>query len=712
MRLRRVAGTEETLLSYNNWVVRSNDGLAGSWHNIFANDRPIHIEIGCGRGKFIAALARENPEINFIAIEVQGEVIVDAVRRVRKDFPANLRFFWQNAGEIDAHFNENEVDRIYLNFSDPWPKKRHAKRRLTHTGFLNKYKNILVNNGNLIFKTDGLPLFDFSLNQLLLAGFSLENVDRNYAGGDPETEYESRFRKQGKPIYRVISINKKYEEDLSMKYTSTRNSDLQVNAAHAIRSGLAPDGGLFVPTSIPKFKCDWNELAEMDYNTLAQIILGTYLTDYDAERIEDIVAKSYNAENFAHEAVAPLVTLNDNTEILELWHGPTAAFKDMALQIMPRLLVEAVKILGGDQEVDILVATSGDTGKAALEGFKNVDGIKVICFYPHNGVSKVQELQMSTTNGNNTYVVAVKGNFDHCQTAVKNIFGDNEFAARLSADNKEFSSANSINWGRLLPQVVYYFWSYAQLIKKGKLSAGDKFNAVVPTGNFGNILAAYYAKEMGLPINKLICASNSNKVLADVLETGTYDRRRDFVKTTSPSMDILVSSNFERFYYAMSNGDSKLVGDAFRQLSSEGIFTVPADILAKWQGFMLGGYAPEAEVEATIKETFDATGYTLDPHTAVALRVYEDYKTATGDETITVIASTASPYKFPKAVLHAITGEDKTFASEQAMLEHLAEVSKTEIHRGLMNLEEKPVLHNTVVEVEEMPAIVGKLLEV
>lgn len=719
MRLRRVAGTKERLLHYDNLVVFRPAEQKGRWRQCFGNETPLCLEIGCGRGKFIVNSAKEFPEKNFIGLELREEMIMDSIDRLNGDYPANMKFIWENANLLPEVFAEGEVDTIYLNFSDPWPKKRHAKRRLTHINFLREYKKILNPDGELILKTDNRNLFDFSQHQLIEAGFRLYDVDYNYplrgAEGDVPTEYEMRFRRKGQPIHRLVAKIQKVSADTEvsvMKYVSTRGNIAPQTGAAAIRSGMVPGGGLFVPQEIPAFPYSWDELRAMDYQQLAEKVLALYLTDFAEADIKRIVKESYNEENFHDPSVAPLVGINDKMNILELWHGPTAAFKDMALQIMPRLLVHSVALEGGSREVDILVATSGDTGKAALEGFKNVDGIKIIVFYPHNGVSRAQYLQMATTDGNNTSVVAVKGNFDNCQTGVKEIFGDDDFNAKLAAKGKEFSSANSINWGRLLPQIIYYFWSYAQLLKQGKVQAGDKFNVVVPTGNFGNILAGYYAYEMGLPVNHFVCASNSNKVLADVLATGTYDSRRDFVKTTSPSMDILVSSNFERFFYAMSGGNGELIAKSFDALKNDGVYTVPAEVKAKWDKIISGGYAKEEDVKATIGRVFNENNYTLDPHTAVAVKVYEDYAAANHDEHPVVVVSTASPFKFGRAVLEAITGEAINIDSESEVLAKLAEVSGNEIHFALKDVESRPILHNTVVEVDEMPSIVAEILQV
>ena len=715
MRLRRVPGTKERLLGYAGVLVLQPETKRGLWAQEFGNAAPIQLEIGCGRGRFIVESARANPDINYIGLELREEMVMEAIERAGDNLPANLRFLWMKAELLPVVFAPGELSVIYLNFSDPWPKKRHAKRRLSHGDFLKIYQRILKSDGRLIMKTDNRPLFDFSLGQFKAWAWRLSEVDFAYplkgASGDIPTEYEMRFRRRGIPICRLVAKLPK-TEDFVMKYVSTRGNCEPMSGAAAIRSGMVPGGGLFVPESLPVFPCSWQELMEMDYGQLAEVILGLFLTDFKAEDISRIVKESYNQTNFRNEKIAPLVQLDEKMHILELWHGPTAAFKDMALQIMPRLLVQSVQYSGDSEEVDILVATSGDTGKAALEGFKNVPGIKIIVFYPHHGVSKAQYLQMATTDGNNTKVVAVKGNFDDCQTGVKQIFGDQAFAERMAAADKEFSSANSINWGRLLPQIIYYFWTYAQMLKAGSLQPGEKFNVCVPTGNFGNILAGYYAYEMGLPVNKFVCASNSNKVLTDVLSTGVYDRRREFVKTTSPSMDILVSSNFERFFYAMSGGNAGLVAAAFKDLSDKGIFEAPAAVKANWDRIMVGGYADEAAVQAEIKAVFEQHGYTLDPHTAVGARVYADYAASSGDEHPYVVVSTASPYKFGRAVLEAITGQAVDNDSESAVLAELSALTKTEIHYALVDVESRPILHDTVIEIAEMPETVAKILGV
>lgn len=499
-----------------------------------------------------------------------------------------------------------------------------------------------------------------------------------------------------------------------MKYISTRGNYNKVDSAEAIKLGMVPPGGLFVPEHIPVFSEDKiKSMVGKSYREVAREILGVYLTDYTPEEIQDCIDKAYNSANFASPDMAPLHKLDDKCYILELWHGPTAAFKDMALQIMPHFLSKAVTKVGSEREILILVATSGDTGKAALEGFKDVPGIKIMVFYPHGGVSRVQELQMTTTEGNNTYVVAVKGNFDDCQNAVKEIFGDKDFNSLLETKGYELSSANSINWGRLLPQIIYYFWAYVELVNKNAISYGDKVNFDVPTGNFGNILAAYYAYRMGLPINKLICASNENKVLTDFFNTGTYDRNREFIKTNSPSMDILISSNLERFLFELSGHDGVAISKWLDQLAKDGIFTVNNEIQAELSNILTAGFADQAQTLETIKEAFEKYEYTMDTHTAVGLKVYLDYVKETGDDTVTIIDSTASPYKFNNAVLEAIKGSEAISGkNEFEILDELSNVSNTEIHPGLRNLDTKPVRHDKVAEKEEIKKAITELLDI
>lgn len=741
MRLRNIPGSRDLLLANPQLVLRNDTAPKGSWRQYFAEKgsrgKKLCLEIGCGRGRFANTMARDFPELNIIGLEQYDSVLARALPADCSALPANLAFLWLNAAVLPSCFAPGELDRIYLNFSDPWPKARHAKRRLTHRNFLRQYAALLAPDGEICLKTDNRNLFAFSADSLLANNWRLSDIDWDYPlQGVPEdrpTEYEMRFRRLGQPIYRLTAgkavnnmnsnyinnddmdnedlLNEKNFEVKPMQYISTRGEVANQSSAAAIRQGLAADGGLYVPAEMPRFDYSWQELQAMSYQTLAAKILGLFLTDYQPERLQEIVAASYG-KNFASPEIAPLIKLDGGMHILELWQGPTAAFKDIALQILPRLLTEAVRLQGDNHEIAVLVATSGDTGKAALEGFKNVPGINVICFYPQGGVSRAQYLQMSTTDGDNTYVVAVEGNFDTCQSGVKQIFADSAMQQRLLAADKEFSSANSINWGRLCPQIVYYFWSYAELLRQGSLKPGDSFNVVVPTGNFGNILAAYYAKEMGLPVGRLVCASNSNKVLADVLTTGVYDRRRDFVKTSSPSMDILISSNFERFYYAMTDGDTAKVRAAYADLAENGCFTADAAAFAKWQTLMSGGFATEERVAATIKKYFTEQHYALDPHTAVAVAVYEDYLAQSGDGRPVVVASTASPFKFGRAVLQALGENTAAEEAETEILSRLSAVINQPVHQALRDLESRPVLHKQVTTAQEMPQVVCDLLQV
>lgn len=719
MRLRHIPGSKENLQQAAGQVLTAAEAPKGRWREFFAargkGAQKLCLEIGCGRGRFCNDLAAAYPDLAIIGLEVVDEVMLRALEHYQANPLPNLALLWQNAEQLAASFAEGELDRIYLNFSDPWPKKKHAKRRLTHDRFLAAYAGLLKPGGELWLKTDNRALFDFSADRLLACGWRLADICYDYpatgAAEDKQTEYEQRFRALGQPIYRLTAVrpeNKHFEVE-NMRYISTRGNAGRVSAAEAIRTGLAADGGLFVPEALPQFPYSWAELAAMSYQTLAEKVLGLFLTDYAPEKLAEIVKLAYG-DNFADSRIAPLRRLSGGLNILELWHGPTAAFKDMALQILPHLLTEAVRIVGTADEVAVLVATSGDTGKAALEGFKNVPGVKVICFYPEGGVSRAQYLQMATTDGDNTSVLAVKGNFDDCQTGVKRIFNDKKLAAEMAAAGKEFSSANSINWGRLCPQIVYYFWSYAELLRQSTVQPGEQFNVAVPTGNFGNILAAYYAREMGLPIKRLVCASNSNKVLADTLAGGVYDRRRDFVKTTSPSMDILISSNFERFYYAMCDGEAAAVREAYTALDKDGSFTAAASARANWDDVISGGFADEATVAATIRKYFAEQNYALDPHTAVAAAVYEAYAAESGDNTPAVIASTASPFKFGRAVLQALGEEAPADEAESVVLQRLANKIGQPIHHALADLEQRPILHKETVAADGMAAKVSELL--
>lgn len=495
-----------------------------------------------------------------------------------------------------------------------------------------------------------------------------------------------------------------------MNYQSTRDKGIKISSAEAIKRGISEDGGLFVPESVPNVTLEEiKSLSEMKYTDRAYTILSKFLTDYTSEEIKDCCTKAYSPAKFGSDDTAPVKKLSDTMHILELWHGPTCAFKDMALQILPHLLTKAVKKTGENNEIVILVATSGDTGKAALEGFKDVDGTRIQVYYPETGVSEIQKLQMITQEGNNVSVIAVKGNFDDAQTGVKKIFTDNEYKAELAQKGYSLSSANSINWGRLVPQIVYYFSAYADMVKNAEISAGDEINICVPTGNFGNILAAYYAKIMGLPVKKLICASNKNSVLTDFITTGTYDKNRDFYTTISPSMDIIISSNLERLLFIMSGCDDELISQYMKSLSENGVYTVSEDILAKIKSDFAAGCCDDEMTKATIKEIKDKYNYTADTHTAVAIKVYMDYVKATSDTTKTVIASTANPYKFNKSVLEAVAQVPDN-ADEFELLDILSKVSGLEIPDSLGGLKTKEIRFNTTCDKSMMKDEVSKFL--
>jgi len=495
-----------------------------------------------------------------------------------------------------------------------------------------------------------------------------------------------------------------------MFYKSTRDSSVNISSAEAIVQGISSDGGLFVPSEIPAITMDEiTKLGDMSYSERAAYIFAKYLTDFTEAEIKYCTENAYNNKNFATDNIAEISHLFDGTYILELWHGPTCAFKDMALQILPYLLTTSAKKIKIDKKIVILVATSGDTGKAALEGFADVEGTQIMVFYPEDGVSPMQKRQMTTQDGSNVSVCAIKGNFDDCQNGVKAIFTDSEIKAKLDSKSMMFSSANSINWGRLAPQIIYYISAYTTLVKDEEIKAGDKINIVVPTGNFGNILAAYYAKEMGVPINKLICASNSNKVLTDFINTGIYDRNREFFTTISPSMDILISSNLERLLYILCGQNDAQIREWFSSLSKTGRYEVSADVKSKLQAEFVGGYCDDDETKATIKEIFDKYSYTLDTHSAVAVKVYEDYRKTTGDTTKTVIASTASPYKFSASVLEAIENK-KSEVDEYEMIDKLNELSGYDVPASLAELKSKAVRFSDVITKEEQKSYVLKSL--
>ncbi|MBP2649653.1 MAG: threonine synthase [Firmicutes bacterium] len=494
-------------------------------------------------------------------------------------------------------------------------------------------------------------------------------------------------------------------------YISTRGGNSRFTAAAAIKTGLAPDGGLLVPQELPTLDNSFlNELTALNYHQRAAKILKLFLDDYSESEIDACLKAAYNNIKFNDAAVAPVVKLNDEASVLELWHGPTSAFKDMALQLLPQLLSLALKKTGETAKIVILVATSGDTGKAALEGFADVVQTQIVVFYPHHGVSKIQELQMVTQEGGNVAVAAVKGNFDDTQTGVKLIFNDQGYRAKLEQQGFKLSSANSINWGRLLPQIVYYFSAYADLINQGTIKPKQSVNFVVPTGNFGNILAGYYAKLMGLPINKLICAANNNNVLTEFLRTGIYNRQRDFYKTLSPSMDILISSNLERLLYLVT-GDSDKVASWMQELTEQGRYQVDAVSLKAIQQNFWSDWASDELTIETIKDVFDQYHYVMDPHTAVAWRVYTSYRQQTGDTTPTVVVSTASPFKFSESVLTAIAGKGSVNGkNEFDVLRELSRLTGWSIPVPLANLENKEIRHTTVGNKEDMPIIVKQAL--
>lgn len=496
-----------------------------------------------------------------------------------------------------------------------------------------------------------------------------------------------------------------------MLYTSTRDKSIKVESAVAIAHGISEEGGLFIPVEIPKIsKDDINELVGMDYIGRAKKILSLYLTDFSQDEIDYCVNGAYAKGKFSDEKIAPLHTLNDKAEILELWKGPTCAFKDMALQLLPYLLTVAAKKSAPDKKIVILVATSGDTGKAALEGFKDVPGTKILVFYPEDGVSPMQKLQMITQEGENVSVCAIEGNFDDAQNGVKAIFTDKEVAKKLDGMGMMFSSANSINWGRLVPQIVYYVSAYCDMLSKGKIKIGDEINVVVPTGNFGNILAAYYAKEMGVPIKKLICASNANDVLTEFLKTGVYNRVRDFYTTISPSMDILISSNLERLLFLLSSMDDNKVNTWMKELKESGKYIVDADVLSKIKAVFEAGCCDDEKTKATIAEVFEEKKYLCDTHTAVAVSVYEDYISQSKDDTPTVIASTANPFKFSASVLDAVRPGMTEGMNEFDMVLGLHVETGAECPPQLANLKDKTPRFTGCCKKEDMEKVVFEML--
>ena len=495
---------------------------------------------------------------------------------------------------------------------------------------------------------------------------------------------------------------------MEIRYKSTRNSGETVTASQAILKGLADDGGLFVPTEIPRLPLSMDELQNMSYQETAYVVMKEFLSDFTEEELRDCIRKAYD-DKFDTEEIAPLVKA-DGCYFLELFHGATIAFKDMALSILPHLLTTSARKNQVANEIVILTATSGDTGKAAMAGFADVKGTRIIVFYPKNGVSRVQEMQMVTQKGANVDVVAIHGNFDHAQSGVKAMFENRELAEELAAGGYQFSSANSINIGRLIPQVVYYVYACGKLLSHGEIQAGEKVNVVVPTGNFGNILAAYYAKQMGAPIGKLVCASNENKVLYDFFQTGVYDKKnREFALTMSPSMDILISSNLERLIYQISGCDEKKTGELMKELKTEGIYSITEDMRERLADFA-AGYATEEQTAGMIRRMYEKTGYVIDTHTAVAAYVCGEYRRETGDESKCLVASTASPYKFVKSVMTAID-ESNADADEFALLEELRKISKTELPAAVREILNAEVLHSLECDADQMEDTVRKILK-
>lgn len=513
------------------------------------------------------------------------------------------------------------------------------------------------------------------------------------------------IRHSGRPL----PDNKRRNNIMSLFYRSTRSADVKVTASQAILQGLADDGGLYVPETVPALDKSFEELAKMDYRQVAYEVMKLFFTDFTEEELKSCIDKAYDSK-FDTDEIAPLVKA-DGAYFLELFHGATIAFKDMALSILPHLLTTSAKKKNVKNDIVILTATSGDTGKAALAGFSDVEGTKIIVFYPKNGVSPIQEKQMLTQKGANTYVVGIHGNFDDAQTGVKNMFNDKELAAELDGAGFQFSSANSINIGRLVPQVVYYVYAYTRLLGNEEITKGEKINVVVPTGNFGNILAAYYAGKMGLPVNKFICASNENKVLFDFFTTGTYDRNREFVLTTSPSMDILISSNLERLIYKIAGDDAAANKNMMDSLSKEGKYTITDTMKAELADFY-GNYASEEETANVIKSIYEDTGYIIDTHTAVAADVYRKYRKATDDTTKAIIASTASPFKFTRSVMNAIDKAKYDSMSDFELVDELSRLANVKIPNAIEEIRTAPVLHDRICDKTEMKKTVKDILNI
>ena len=493
---------------------------------------------------------------------------------------------------------------------------------------------------------------------------------------------------------------------MEIRYKSTRNENETITASQAVLQGLAKDGGLFVPTAIPTLDVSLEDLSKMNYREVAYEVMKLFLTDYTEAELKHCINSAYDSK-FDVPEIAPIKEA-DGVYYLELFHGATIAFKDMALSILPHLLTTAAKKNNNQGEIVILTATSGDTGKAALAGFADVPGTRIIVFYPKNGVSRIQEKQMITQKGANTHVIGITGNFDDAQTGVKQMFGNAGLKERMAKAGFAFSSANSINIGRLVPQVVYYVYAYTRLLANGTLKNGERMNVTVPTGNFGNILAAYYAKLMGTPIGKLVCASNDNKVLFDFFTTGAYDRNREFILTTSPSMDILISSNLERLIYMIAGCDAKKTTELMNSLKETGRYEITPEMKEKLADFV-GGYATEDKTAETIGELYRKTGYVIDTHTAVAATVANEYRANTKDQTVMLVASTASPYKFTRSVMGAI---DKKYESwtDFDLVDELSRLAKVAVPNAIEEIRTAPVLHNTVCETEKMQAEVEKFL--
>ena len=493
---------------------------------------------------------------------------------------------------------------------------------------------------------------------------------------------------------------------MEVLYSSTRDGAKKVTASQAILKGLSDDGGLFVPDHIPKLELTMAELADKTYQEVAYEVMRLFLTDFTQDELRNCISRAYDSK-FDTEEIVPIKEA-EGTYYLELFHGSTIAFKDMALSILPHLMITSARKNQVSNDIVILTATSGDTGKAALAGFAGVEGTKIIVFYPKNGVSPIQEKQMVTQKESNTFVVGIHGNFDDAQSGVKALFNDRELAQEMADAGMQFSSANSINIGRLVPQIVYYVYAYARLFKQGKIKDGEKINVVVPTGNFGNILAAFYAKNMGVPIGKLICASNENKVLYDFFVTGKYDRNREFKLTSSPSMDILISSNLERLIYRLAGDDAAKNAELMAALSGTGSYEITEQMKDQLVDFY-GNYADEGETAKRIKEMYNNTGYVLDTHTAVASAVYKKYVEDTKDETVTVIASTASPYKFTRYVMNAI--EDRyNDMSDFELVDELSKIGNVAVPRAIEEIRTAPIVHDNVCEKAEMKAVVKRFL--